>query len=49
VEFKRANYRSKSTREDAWKDIGDEMKMPVQDLKKKMTTLCVRNPIMTFA
>lgn len=26
-------------REDTWKDIGNEMKMPVQDLKKKMTTL----------
>ncbi|KDR02897.1 hypothetical protein L798_04565 [Zootermopsis nevadensis] len=32
------NYHNKSKREDAWKDIGDQMKMPVQDLKK-MTTL----------
>ena len=29
----------KSIREDAWKDVGDEMKMPVQDLKNQMTTL----------
>ncbi|PNF25136.1 hypothetical protein B7P43_G01993 [Cryptotermes secundus] len=36
---KSANYYNKSIREDAWKDIGDEMKMPVQDLKKRMTSL----------
>lgn len=36
---KGANYHNKSMRKDAWKYIGDEMKMPVQDLKKKMTTL----------
>jgi hypothetical protein len=33
---KSANYHNKSIREDAWKDIGDEMKMPVQDLKRKL-------------
>ncbi|PNF25029.1 hypothetical protein B7P43_G06984 [Cryptotermes secundus] len=36
---KGTNYHNKSIREEAWKDVGDEMKMPVQDLKKKMTTL----------
>jgi hypothetical protein len=36
---KSANYHNKSIRENAWKDIGDEMKVSVQDLKKKMTTL----------
>ncbi|PNF29987.1 hypothetical protein B7P43_G06964, partial [Cryptotermes secundus] len=36
---KSANCRNKIIREDAWKDKGDEMKMAVQDLKNKMTTL----------
>jgi hypothetical protein len=36
---KNANYHNKCIREDAWKDVDDEMKMPVQYLKKKMTTL----------
>jgi hypothetical protein len=35
---KSANYRNKSVHEDAWKDIGDELKMSVQDLKN-MTSL----------
>jgi hypothetical protein len=36
---KSANYRNRSKREGALKHIGDEMRMPVQDLKEKMTTL----------
>jgi hypothetical protein len=30
---KSANYHNKGIRGDVWKGIGDEMKMPVQDLK----------------
>jgi hypothetical protein len=30
---KSANYHNKIIREGTWKGIGDEMKMPVQDLK----------------
>ena len=30
---KSANYHNKSIRVDAWKDIGDEMKMPVQEFE----------------
>jgi hypothetical protein len=30
---KSAKYPNKSIREDAWKGIGNEMKMPIQDLK----------------
>jgi ribosomal protein S18 len=33
------NYHHKSIREDARKDMGDKIKMPVQDLKKKTTLL----------
>jgi hypothetical protein len=36
---KSANYRNRSIREGAWKDISDEMKMPLQDLKKMATLL----------
>lgn len=36
---KSANYHNKSILEDSWKETGDEMKIPVQDLKRKMTTL----------
>lgn len=36
---KHANYHNKSLREDAWKDISGTMKIPVAELKKKMTSL----------
>lgn len=37
------NYRNKDLREDAWKAISNEMKIPVGLLKKKMTTLLASN------
>lgn len=37
------NYRNKDLREDAWKAISNEMKIPVGLLQKKMTTLLATN------